>query len=291
MILTIENAAIAFATRRVLDGVSFSVGRGETVALMGPNGAGKTTLLRCVLGLLRYEGRIAVEGFDVRRQGVAARERMAYVPQVPAFFDMTAREVVHFIARLRRVPLPKADDALDRLGLTADADRAVRVFSGGMQQRLSLAAALVGEPPLILLDEPTANLDPGARADIISLLVDFRKAGKTLVLSSHRAHEVRGLADRVIFLRDGKVAAQGTPAQILPPDRLALSVEAHDNDEKLRIGALLEPHGIRALPTFNGTFEGAIASDGVAGAVHRLLEAGVVRERIVIRPLDDGGVQ
>lgn len=288
MILTIEKVGIAFGTKRVLDGLSFSMTAGETVALMGPNGAGKTTLLRCVLGLLRYEGRILVEGFDARRQGVAARERMAYVPQVPAFYDMTAREVVHFVARLRRIPIGKGDEALERLGLGGDADRPVRVYSGGMQQRLSLAAALVGDPPLVLLDEPTANLDPAARASILELLVDFKKAGKTLLLSSHRAHEVRGLATRVIFIREGRVAKDGRPSEVLPPDRLALSVEAHGAEEKARIGAMLA--GIRPLPTFNGTWEGLVESDRAAEVVETLLQGGVERSRISLRPLDDGGV-
>ena len=287
MILRLEQVAIAFGAKRVLDGVSCDIARGETVALMGANGTGKTTLLRCVLGLLQHRGRILIDGFDVRSDGVRARERVAYVPQVPAFFDMTAREVVHFVARLRRVPIASSDAALDRLGLAGDADRPVRVFSGGMQQRLSLAAALVGDPPLILLDEPTANLDPAARADILELLLGFKRSGKTMVLSSHRAHEVRGLADRVIFLRDGRIATQGRPAEVLPPDRLALSVEAHTAEEKARIGAILQMNG---LPSLNGTFEGALDSANVAAVVQRLLEAGVARERISVRAMDDGGL-
>ncbi|MBI2932394.1 MAG: ABC transporter ATP-binding protein [Planctomycetes bacterium] len=287
MILKCENLSIAFGPKRVLNGVSFGIERGETVALMGPNGAGKTTILRCALGLLQYEGRIEVDGFDVRRQGVAARSRMGYVPQVPAFYDMTAREMVRFLAKLRRVPVESADAALKRVGLDGDADRAVRAFSGGMQQRLSLAAVLLGDPPLILLDEPTANLDPAARADLLDLLNDFRKAGKTLVLSSHRPREVRGLVDRVIVLRDGAIAAQGRPDEVLPPDRMSLCVEAHEAAEKSRLARLL---GVDPLPSSNGSFCATIDAAEIVAALERLREGEVARGRITVRPIEDGGL-
>ncbi len=290
MIVTLENLRMAFGAKRVLEGVSLGLAPGETVALMGPNGAGKTTILRCVLGLLQYEGRIVVDGFDARTQGVKARARIGYVPQSPAFYDMTAREMLHFVARLRRVPDAEADAALKRVGLEGDGDRAVRAFSGGMQQRVSLAAALLGDPPVILLDEPTANLDPAGRADLLGMLADFRAAGKTLLLSSHRPREVRGLVDRVVVLRDGKIAAEGKPDAVLPPDRVHLSVEAHGPEEKVRIAALLAPHGVAAHATRNGTFEGTLDASEIVPVVERLKGAGVAGGRVSLRAVEDGGL-
>lgn len=290
MILRADNVSISFGERRVLDGVGFAIPHGQTVALMGPNGAGKTTILRCVLGLVDYRGTIEVDGFDVRRRGVAARGRIGYVPQVPAFFDLTAREMLHFVARLRRAPVQEADGALERMGLGQHADRRVRAFSGGMQQRLSLAAVLLGDPPLILLDEPTANLDPVARVELLELLQGFRAEGKTLVLSSHRPREVRGLVDRVVVLREGKVAADGPPASVLPPDRMVLRVEAHGSEEKRRIESLLESHGVELLPTRNGTFNGSMAAEEIVPVVERLRAGGVETGRIRIECLEDGGI-
>lgn len=291
MILQIENVSIAFGKKSVLNGVSFHVESGETVALMGPNGAGKTTILRCVLGLLWYQGRIVVDGLDARREGVKARGKIGYVPQVPAFYTMTAREVLRFVAKIRGVAREQADRALERLGLAADAERPVSVFSGGMQQRLSLAASLLGDPPLILLDEPTANLDPAARADLLGLLSEFRAAGKTLVMSSHRPREVRGLVDRVIVIREGRLAAEGKPSDVLPPDRIALSVEAHGAEEKKHLSDLLSIHRVQALPSLNGTFEATILAEEIVPVVERLKKAGVAQGRIGLRPIEDGGLQ
>jgi ABC-type multidrug transport system ATPase subunit len=291
MIVRIDQLSISFGKKKVLDGISFGVNRGETVALMGPNGAGKTTILRCVLGLLWYRGEIHVDGLDARRDGVRARRKLGYVPQVPAFYSMTAREVLRFVAKLRGVSRGEADRALERLGLASDAERVVSVFSGGMQQRLSLAASLLGDPPIILLDEPTANLDPAARTDLLGLLSEFRAAGKTLVMSSHRPREVRGLVDRVIVVREGRVASEGRPSDVLPADRVALSVEAHGSEEKKRLDELLSIHRIQALPSLNGTFEATIPAEEIVPIVERLKQAGVAQGRIGLRPLEDGGLQ
>lgn len=225
MILSLDRVSIAFGPKRALEGISFEVEPGEAIALMGPNGAGKTTVLRCILGLLRYQGRIRVCGADAWTQGVRARRQIGYVPQVPAFYDLTAREVLRFLARLRGVPAAHAEAALARVGLGGDARRKVAVFSGGMQQRLSLAAALLGDPPLVLLDEPTANLDPAARAELLGLLHGFRAAGKTLVLSSHRPGEVRGLVDRVVLLREGQVERDAAAEEVLGGDPVPMEEE------------------------------------------------------------------
>ncbi len=290
MILDLRDLAISFGDKAVLRGVGFSIAAGEAVALMGPNGAGKTTVLRCVLGLLRYAGTITVAGFDADRQGVQARARIGYVPQSPAFYDLSAREVVRLVARLRGVRLADPRESLARVGLAEDADRAVRTFSGGMQQRLSLAAALIGDPPVLLLDEPTANLDAEARERLLELLSAFHGAGKTLLLSSHRPQEVRGLVDRVVLLREGKVERDGLPGDVLPTDRLAVRVVARDADRKAEIGVLLAPHGVVARATPNGTFEGILPATACVAVVERLRNHGVGRDDIHVEPVDEGGL-
>ena len=288
MILRFRDVSVSFGARRALDGVSFDAGRGRALALMGPNGAGKTTLLRCLLGLVRFEGRVEVDGLDILENGVEARRRIGYVPQSPAFYDLKAGGWLKFIARLRRAPAAEADRALERVGLSPDAGRPVRVFSGGMRQRLSVAGALLGNPPILLLDEPTANLDPQGRADLIRLLREFRSEGKTLVLSSHRSGEVRDLADRILLLREGRVAAHGSPAEVVPPDRMEIRVEAHEPLEKRRVEDLLRKLDVIPVPSGNGTVNAALDPAWILRVVDGLRAEGVDAGRIRLKPLDDG---
>ena len=285
MILSIRDLSMSYGRRKVLDGVSFSLEQGEAVALMGPNGAGKTTTLKCVLGLLRYEGTIEVAGFDATRKGVEARRRLGYVPQSPSLHTFTAAEFVHFVGRLRGVADRKGDEALEMVGLADNRDRLVREFSGGMQQRLSLAAALLDDPPLLLLDEPTANLDPEARARFLELLRGLRAHGRSLLVSSHRTGEVRGLVDRVVMLREGKVEADGTPSDVLPIEQIGILVTRCEDLDAAR--AILLPHMIEELPSAKGTLRITVPADEVLLALDQLRDAGLSGTRIRVCSIEE----
>lgn len=287
MMLKVENVSVHLGKRQVLQGVSFHVPAGQSVAIMGPNGAGKTTLLRCILGLIRYHGRILVDGIDAERNGIAARSKIAYVPQVPANFDLTARELLVFVARLRGVSRGEVDRALERMGLAADAHRPISVFSGGMMQRLYLAAALLGDSPLVLLDEPTANLDSSTRVSVLALLSEVRASGKTLILSSHRPREIRGLADRVVLLEEGRIVREGSPEEVLPVERLCLSVKARD---RASLAKLLLSHGATPLPSCNGTFHALVPAKAAVLVVNELRRSGYTEEQISLGPAEDGAV-
>jgi ABC-type multidrug transport system ATPase subunit len=204
--------------RRILDGVDLEVARGQAVALVGPNGAGKTSVIRCLLGLIAYGGELTLAGVDPRVDPVRARQWLGYMPQVPAFCEERADHALQFVAALRGAPRSEVAARLQQVGLWPHARRRVQSFSTGMKQRLSLAAALIGDPPLLVLDEPTASLDLGGQADIVRMLRRLRASGRTIVLSSHRPEEVRALADRVVVLDGGRVVAQG------PADRIATAV-------------------------------------------------------------------
>jgi ABC-type multidrug transport system ATPase subunit len=191
--------------RRILDDVSFEVARGESVALVGPNGSGKTSVLRCLLALVPFSGRASVAGHDVVADAISARSLIGYVPQKVAFGDATAREVVALVARLRGLSRTRLDGALREVGLEAHGDERVRTFSGGMQQRLAIAVALLGAPPVVLLDEPSASLDEAGRRTFYALVARLRASGHTLLLASHRNEEVVSLTDRTIRLDEGRL--------------------------------------------------------------------------------------
>ena len=202
--------------------------KGEAVALWGPNGAGKTTAIRCILGLQPYRGTILVGGHDVRREGKKARAAVGYVPQELAFQEnVPVWETLAFYARLRRSTAPEVDRRLEELGIAQAKEKRVGELSGGMKQRLALATALLADPPILVLDEPTSNLDPAGRFAFLRTLTELRRGGKTVLFSSHRIEEVKALADRVIVLERGRVRFEATGAGLA--DRLGLrSLEPAD---------------------------------------------------------------
>lgn len=203
-------------TVTAVDSVSFALAPGDSLALWGVNGAGKTTILKCLLGLLACEGELRLNGFDLRRDGRAARRFLGYVPQELAFHnDLSVAESCRFYARLKGVGDERIPVVLAQVGLTGEGKKAVGALSGGMKQRLALALALLADPPVLLLDEPTSNLDAATRDEFLGLLLQLRERGKTLLFTSHYADEVTRLADRVLLLRDGRLVADGAPADVL----------------------------------------------------------------------------
>jgi len=198
-----------FGKVTALAGLSFRVDPGETFALLGPNGSGKTTTLKCLAGLVMPSvGRIRINGIDLAGEPVAARAAISYLPQRVAFPEqVTAREVLEFYRRLRRLPPGHVEAGLARCAFGEAADRMVSEFSGGMMQRLGIAVALLADAPILLLDEPTASLDPEGAAGFRALLGTLRELGKTIVFSSHVLSDVDLLADRVAILVGGRLRA------------------------------------------------------------------------------------
>jgi ABC-type multidrug transport system ATPase subunit len=202
--IELQNVTKRYGAKRAVDAVSFRVEAGESLALWGSNGAGKTTLLRCLLGATRFEGAITVDGLSPARNGKDARRRIGYVPQIMPVFDLKVGEMINLVARLRGDNPQQGFNRLEEFGLASTKSQSVESLSGGMKQKLALTLALLGDPPILMLDEPTANLDARSQTELISMLADLNHQGRTIVFTSHRWSEVRALADRIVILEAGK---------------------------------------------------------------------------------------
>lgn len=206
--IEIEHVSKRFGRLRALDDVSLRIAMGERVGFVGSNGSGKTTLLRALVGLLRVDGRVTIDGVDVAAAPARALRQVAYVPQIAPPLDAPVGELVRACAALRAFAPARVTERAAALGvdLGAVADSRLRDLSGGTKQKLLAALALAAQPLVLVCDEPTANLDAQARAAFFAA-VDAQPPEAILVLCSHRADEIAHLVDRVVELRDGRVFA------------------------------------------------------------------------------------
>ncbi len=267
---TIELADVSkwFGQKVAVSEVSGSVGPGVT-GLLGPNGAGKTTLLRLIVGLLDpSEGRLSVLGSNLRMQPRQYRN-VGFVAEDSALYDsLTARRFIEVNASLAGLgdPGAAADEALETVGLTAAAGRTLEGFSKGMRQRAKVAAALVAKPEILILDEPLNGADPVQRAHLIDLFVELGAAGKTVLVSSHVLHEVERMADRVIAMIDGRVAAAGSVRSLraLMTD-IPRTVRIDCSDPRTLAAALVQQPFVDGVTVEPGTIHAHIADTASLG--------------------------
>jgi ABC-2 type transport system ATP-binding protein len=217
--IEIERLTKRFRRVVALDGVSFSVPRGEVFGFLGPNGAGKTTTVRILLDLLRpTSGSARIRGLDCQRNGLEARSSVGYLPgELGLYRDMTGRRVLDLLARLERRPVDRARrrELLDRMRLDdADLDRPLREYSTGMKRKLGIVQAFQADPSLLVLDEPAEGLDPAIQDALWALLADAKRLGRTVFMSSHVLSEVERVCDRVALLRRGRLALAGTVEEL-----------------------------------------------------------------------------
>ncbi|MEV4754832.1 ATP-binding cassette domain-containing protein [Micromonospora sp. NPDC049559] len=212
---------------RVLRGVDFEVARGSIFALLGSNGAGKTTVVKILSTLLRADaGTAEVNGFDVAAQAAKVRESISLTGQFAAVDEiLTGRENLVLVARLRHLRKPGtiADDLLERFSLTDAGGRRVSTYSGGMRRRLDIAMSLIGNPPVIFLDEPTTGLDPQARIEVWQAVKKLAGQGTTVLLTTQYLDEAEQLADRIAILHEGRIIVNGTLTELkrlLPPAKV-----------------------------------------------------------------------
>ena len=237
--IQLQSVTKRFGKIKAVREVSFSLREGEIVALVGHNGAGKTTLMKLMLGLIRASsGTIAMLGDDPAAGEFAARRMVGYLPENVSFnAALTGREIMSFYARLKRESVRTIEPLLDRVGLSDAADRRIGTYSKGMRQRLGLAQALLGEPLVLLLDEPTTGLDPALRQSFYEIVQELSDRGATVLLSSHALTELEHRAGRIIIVNRGVKVADGTLTELrriaLLPTRIRLTI-AHGDAERAR---------------------------------------------------------
>lgn len=233
--IKLENVTKYYGKTGALIDVSLDIKKGEAIALIGPNGSGKSTLIKCLLGLLDYTGQILVNDVNLNSDNKLIRSMIAYVPQEACFYDMKTLDIVGFYRSLRNASTEIVPMVLKTVGLEQHSFKYTSELSGGMKQRLSFAVALISDCPVLVLDEPTSNLDKDSRDEMLELIRALKEQGKTILFSSHRLDEVYYISDRVILLKEGKLITDCPvaefPREIVHRARLNIYVHANDKDK------------------------------------------------------------
>jgi ABC-2 type transport system ATP-binding protein len=295
MTTTIRSTSLTktYGETTVVDHLELDIAAGEVFGLLGPNGAGKTTTILMLLGLVEpTSGGMEVLGMDPRRNPLEVKRRVGYLPDAVGFYDgMTARENLRFTARLNGLDDVGGhiDSLLEAVGLSEAADRPAGEFSRGMKQRLGVADALVKDPSVLILDEPTTSIDPEGVAemlDLIRALADDQ--GVTVLLSSHLLHQVQAVCDRVAIFVRGKVVAQGRPHELAAVETGKIRVEFRLGGDPSVASSLLESVGSLsdvAPGKVDGSWIAELEAPSLAAAVAELVSSGA--EVLGVRRLDE----
>lgn len=266
--ISVEGLTKHFGAVTAVDGISFTVARGEIFSLLGHNGAGKTTTIRMLTCRIKpSSGKAAVAGFNCAAQADRIKPRINLVSQDQNLYErMSGRDNLAFFARLYGAPATRVAELMRAVGMTEVAGRRVKTYSGGMKQRLLVARALVNQPEVLFLDEPTAGLDPASAREVRTLIKDLSRAGTTVFLTTHYMEEADELSDRVAFLAQGKIVALDTPqelklrygqrtARVLLKDRSEATVTLANADDAARMAAWMRDGNVLTVHSQEGTLE------------------------------------
>jgi ABC-2 type transport system ATP-binding protein len=210
--IIVRNLTKSYRSFKAVDTISFTVKKGEIFGFLGPNGAGKTTTIKAILDLIHADqGEIFINGIDVRTHGKKAREYVGYMPEQVAFYDnLTALQNLRFYAEMKHASKDECERLIEQVGLGDAGKKKVGAFSKGMVQRLGIARAMLGSPPIMILDEPSGGLDPRGVVLVRDIILDLKKKGVSLFISSHILSEIQEICDRVGIINKGRLVAQDT---------------------------------------------------------------------------------
>jgi len=238
MSIKVENISKLYGKQRALNDVSFEVKPGEIVGFLGPNGAGKSTMMKIITTYLpASEGKVSVCGIDVNEDALGVRNLIGYLPEHnPLYLDMYVRESIAFVAQIHKIKPTKKliDDIIEKVGLQVEQNKKIGELSKGYRQRVGLAQALIHDPKVLILDEPTTGLDPNQLAEIRNLIKTVGKE-KTVMLSTHIMQEVEAICDRVMIINKGELVANKSAKELtsIATEKIVITVEFEGNiDEK-----------------------------------------------------------
>lgn len=291
--IQVNNLSKAYGRRIAIDALDFSVGEGEIVGFLGPNGAGKTTTMRILAGYLAPSaGTALIDGFDVVHESMEARKRIGYLPEsVPLYDELSVSEYLRYIGSLRKVDgLEKRIQViLEQIGLSDRSDSFNGSLSKGLRQRVGLAQAILHDPPILILDEPTIGLDPAQIKETQAILADLGK-NHTVLLSTHILSEAERLCDRVLIIDQGRIVAQDTPSnlrsQLESSSHILVRALTTGKELKQLLGGLKGVTQVRIRPEDDGLVE-VMCQAGIdlrSTIARTIVESEV--ELLEIRPLD-----
>ncbi len=267
-LIEIEAVSKRFGALTAVDGVSFSVSRGEVLGFLGPNGAGKTTTMRIVTGFVEPDsGTVSVCGHDVLTDDIAAKDAIGYLPEgAPLYADMTPEGFLDFVAATRGLRgarmRARVAWAIDRLGLRAVLGQSIDTLSKGFKRRVGLALALVHDPDVLILDEPTDGLDPNQKHDVRSLIRELSR-DKAIIISTHLLEEVDAVCSRAVIIDRGRIVANGTPDELARRSR-------YYNAVTVTLGGVASVEAERALRALAGIAEVEVEAAGAGAARYTL---------------------
>jgi len=287
-LIEVQDLTKTFGDRTAVDHISFTVNKGEILGFLGPNGAGKTTTMRVLTGFLpATSGTAKIGGFDVFDDSIEVRRRIGYLPENPPLYtDMSVGDYLDFVTRIKNVPAEKRasriDDALAKTNITDKRDELIKRLSRGYKQRVGIAQALVHDPDVIILDEPTVGLDPKQIIEVRHLIKGLA-GNHTIILSTHILPEVSMTCDRVVIINRGKIAAVDTPANLTTQLKGAqhVRIEAQADEKSMR--ELLQ--GITGVGSVNVE---SLAKSGVVAATIESLPGHDVRSEIAAKIVGKG---
>lgn len=231
--LIVSNLSKSYKKFKAVDDISFSVDQGEVAVLVGPNGAGKSTTIKSIVGILRFDGHITINEYD--NKNLEAKKALAYVPEIPTLFPLlTVREHIEYMAKAygKVVNQEKIDELLERFDLDDKQDKLGDELSKGMMQKVSICAALIVDPDVLILDEPMIGLDSKAIKEIKKIVLELKALNKTVLISTHMIDMIKDLWDRVIFMKNGQMLATVTREDVNNKDleELFFEITGGEND-------------------------------------------------------------
>ena len=247
MSIEVKNVTKEYGEQKALDQVSFTINTGEIVGFLGPNGAGKSTMMKIITCYLpQSAGLVTVNGFNTSEESMKVREQVGYLPEHnPLYLDMYVREFLNFAAGLSNAPKERVDEMIEKTGLGPEKHKKIEALSKGYRQRVGLAQALIHDPQVLILDEPTTGLDPNQIVEIRDLIKSIAK-DKTIMLSTHIMQEVEAICDRVIIINKGRIVADKPTGELseMTSNRQVVKVEFED---KVDLASLKELGGVESV--------------------------------------------